>query len=963
MFNKKKNKIVQGFILFILLLFITSHYKATDIKLFNYQDQKNFTNVKRAGYWKNVSPIYINNNWSNAVSQDWCSGNGSLNNPYLLENIKINAINSSTGSGIYINNSRDTYFIIRNCTVYNSKSGVLYGGITLNNTHNGTLINNNCSNNLGHGILLFNNCIHNFIVNNVVKFNSYCGIKLESHCSENIIIENKASANDLNGIELVDESNNNLISDNKVNSNQYNGIKLFNKCFNNSISKNEAKHNDEHGIGLHKECDNNTISNNLAYYNWDQGIEINYHCDNNTIAGNEIFDNYIAIYLLNNCSNNIIHGNDVKYIGSIRFQNYGIFLKTDCDNNIISGNLIENNYNYGILVLWNDCESNIIYQNSLVGNGWSTTGSQAGDAGTNTQWDFSGIGNYWDNFTSSDLDHDGVLDTYYTWIKGIANSQDRFPLLQSPVFKGDTIHINDDGLNAVDWETTEKLNLWCSGSGTFSDPYLLEGLDINASDSESCIFIENSNAYFIIQNCQVYNSGTKADDAGIKLENTTNGLITYVNFSSHKRNGILLINHCENNTISRNIGGESHRGIKLEMYCCNNTIKDNLAEVILSGGISLETVCDNNNISGNVGFGIRLDDYCEHNVILNNKVASGSISVLSSANQISENIASDSIGYGIKVNGDNNIITHNTANNNERDGLDVSGENNAISWNELHQNNAGLVLHSYSQNSTIFGNNISHNRYGMVLYGDNSCVIRNNISHNQVYGMEIVGINSNISENLIENNKYGIFSDNNQNFEHSEIVDNSLNYNEIGIYLGAYGFYKYKNYVKFHKIINNTLEFNSYYGIKLEDTSNITLSGNNMIGCGLGIFGRKSQRSSHTIYTNNTVNGKPIYYYVDTIGLTAINFSNAGQVILVSCNSSTISYLNAYYTSIGIHLYNCDNNIISENYCINNSQYGIYLDLNCTNCLILDNTINKNLKMGILVNNHTSGNIIYKNIF
>ena len=45
----------------------------------------------------------------------------------------------------------------------------------------------------------------------------------------------------------------------------------------------------------------------------------------------------------------------------------------------------------------------------------------------------------------------------------------------------------------------------CTGSGTYSDPYVIEDLEIDAAGVGSPIWIENSDVYFKIEDCIVYN--------------------------------------------------------------------------------------------------------------------------------------------------------------------------------------------------------------------------------------------------------------------------------------------------------------------------------------------------------------------------------------------------------------------------------------------------------------------------
>jgi len=105
-----------------------------------------------AGYTESF--IHVDGNWTETASTyDWCYGDGSWSTPYIIENVSIDASSSPTGSGIFINNSKTEYFIIRNCNVTNARSGNYDAGIKLENTNHGTLINNNCSNNGYSGIL------------------------------------------------------------------------------------------------------------------------------------------------------------------------------------------------------------------------------------------------------------------------------------------------------------------------------------------------------------------------------------------------------------------------------------------------------------------------------------------------------------------------------------------------------------------------------------------------------------------------------------------------------------------------------------------------------------------------------------------------------------------------------------------------------------------------------------------
>ena len=113
----------------------------------------------------------------------------------------------------------------------------------------------------------------------------------------------------------------------------------------------------------------------------------------------------------------------------------------------------------------------------------------------------------------------------------------------------------------------------CTGEGIISNPYIIEDLVIDGEGLGSCIWIENSDVFFKIENCTVYNSGSMGQGAGIKLDNTNNSQ--------------LIKNNCSSN----------YNGIRLS-YSYNNTISGNIATSSIEDGISLY-ICENNFIKNN----------------------------------------------------------------------------------------------------------------------------------------------------------------------------------------------------------------------------------------------------------------------------------------------------------------------------------------------------------------------------
>ena len=434
----------------------------------NYDNSKGSseTELKKAGYWE-IGSIEIDDddptkNWLiTAATYDWCSGSGTWNNPYIIENVTINGQNS--GSCIRVLHS-NSFFVIKNCTLYNSGSNLPTrdAGIKLEYTNNGMLINNTCLNNNGFGITIEDSS-NNTILENIVNNNGRSGICL--------------------ACDYID-ANNNTIVDNIVNDNNEEGIildgsyneQILNVNYNN-ISSNTVAFNSKQGIYIYF-SEYNTISNNTIFNNTEHGIHLRYgnFCK---ITRNYVFNNTDGgIYLIFVDESEVINN-------SLDENSYGIYLYSHCDKNNISINEISKNKLYGMLLGDNDVNDNVIYNNSFIENTINAL-----DSGINTQWDYNSIGNYWDDYSGVDANDDGIGDTPYD-VPPAGGSADNYPIwddgddlapdiiinspsmndafgLSAPTFD---ITINDDSLINITWYTIDEgtTNYTFSGfSGTIN---------------------------------------------------------------------------------------------------------------------------------------------------------------------------------------------------------------------------------------------------------------------------------------------------------------------------------------------------------------------------------------------------------------------------------------------------------------------------------------------------------------
>jgi len=619
-------------------------------------------------------------NWTWAVSQSWCDGDGSWTTPYIIENVTIDANGSPTGSGILINNSKNEYFIIRNCTIFNADDLFFDSGIWLENTNNGTIINNNCSDN-HMGIYLIN-CEGNNITENTANNNGYNGIYLDTNCVHNSIMGNIAV--------------NNMF-----------GIQLVTNCDYNNITLNTVTNNDDYGIYINSfgtSCDNNIILNNTVNENNRYGIYLRYDNNENSIINNSVIENIGSGIFLSACHNINVTGNYIY--SNIR----GIYISS-CDNSIITGNTLNNNLEVGIHLIANS-NDNEIKNNTINRN----------DLGIKLD------NSDYNNVTGNTL-KDNNWCIYETYCEGniIEFNDCTTPTVELPIYIDDYA----TGMDAHNWTWAEN-QPWCSGSGTWEDPYVIENLKISGFGTEKYgIDIRNSNVSFIIQESLIYNS----NDAGIYFDNVNNSRI--------------INNNCSNND----------NGIYVE-YSNNITIFGNIANDNMNDGI-FGYESNYVNITGN---------------IVNKNKDDGIYISICDFSCIVDNIANGNSENGIYLEEClNNTITNNDcSNNNEGINLYYSDFND-FTGNVANNNNEGIYLH-YSDFNDFTGNIANNNNYHGISLEESikSTLTRNILKNNTQYGIEVDtdSNNNSIYENFFLENGVHAFDDGTDNKWNSTTVGN-----------------------------------------------------------------------------------------------------------------------------------------------------------------------------------------------
>jgi len=427
------------------------------------------------------------------------------------------------------------------------------------------------------------------------------------------------------------------------------------------------------------------------------------------------------------------------------------------------------------------------------------------------------------------------------------------------------IYIDDNNPN-YNWANTKDSGI-CTGNGTYSEPYIIEDLVIDGGGLESCIWIKDSNVYFKIENCTLFNSGESYNDAGIRLEYVNNGQLIDNNCSS-SYNGIYFSNSnnisISGNTVNKNIwgmyltygnfnnisGNIANSNICHGMYLGHNNFNN------ISGNIACNNTCDgislwaseNNIISGNIAInntynGIHLDAG-ENNTISGN-IMNGSglglqgwnIEELDSHIIDTTNLVNGkplyyytnevnlgptdftNAGQVILVNCNDSLITNLIISHTPYIISLYFCKNNTISENTATNNNYGIYLY-FSNNNSISGNNVTNNNYhGIFLYFSNNNSILGNAANDNIVGILLdESYNNIVSGNTANNNKVGILLDG--SYYNVILGNNANNNNYTGIYLGS---------SSFNNISGNTAN-NNCKGIHLQGSDYNMVSGNVLMG-------------------------------------------------------------------------------------------------------------------------------------
>ena len=438
-------------------------------------------------------PIIINGNSQLATYSS--AGNGTKNNPYILENQTLSEVNSTLSLAILEIYNTNSYFVLRNFTI---DSG-LYYGISLRNVTNAIFENNifqsgfyafymiNVFNNvfvnntfdgLQNGFYLFSS------TSNIFKNNSFLNgygnnFRLESS-NNNTFVQNYSSQSD--SMFILDNSNSNFFVNNSL-FNDLDGFKLHLSNNNVFSFNNFIKFNLQNIIYAFRIFDSygNSFTNNsfgqslFTIYGKNTSLVLQKSFVNNSIKGkpfiflqqksNETISNDVGQIILVNCSyitiqNQVItdsyepiqllYSNHNTLINNtLSRSQYPLYLQDSSNNSIkdntisysIINGLITNNSNYN-LIKNNTFLSNTNFAIELQSSSYNTiyfnrflennAGENQAYSDTETnQWSNGTYGNYWSDYKGTDSNNDSIGDNRY-FISGSPNQFDPYPLMVEP---------------------------------------------------------------------------------------------------------------------------------------------------------------------------------------------------------------------------------------------------------------------------------------------------------------------------------------------------------------------------------------------------------------------------------------------------------------------------------------------------------------------------------------------------
>jgi len=493
-----------------------------------------------------------------------------------------------------------------------------------------------------------------------------------------------------------------------------------------------------------------------------------------------------------------------------------------------------------------------------------------------------------------------------------------------------------------------------SGTGSSSDPYIIEGWSIS-NDTVYCISISDTDAYFIIRYCELncYATSMRA----IYLDNVTNGRIEGNAITSGGASvtdyGIYL-DSSGSNTISNNSISSTDYGIYLDSSGSNTISNNSITGCTL--GISLSSshsnTVSNNSVTG-ANYGISLSS--SHSNTVSNNTVSSTDYCISFSYSVSDTVISGNTltasGTGIMAYCEmiNITIISNTVSDMRWSGIYLSYTN--ITNIGLFDNGVSLCPDGIYLNANVLSNaSVSLNSVlgsqGIGIYAYASTIINSSFTANLVNASSDTALQIScddgaglvVADNVLSNSTGSdalyVYSSN-CNLS-AAITGNEFSYSNKGAYLeGLCNF----------TMSGNTALNNSEYGIMVNYCQNGTMQSNTISGSqyNFGIDGQELPYFIHDIGASNTVEGRSVQYLVSLSGVEVP--ADAGFIGIVNCTNVNATGQDVSRNYEGL-LIAYSNGTTAEDVLLHLNFYGAYI-LFSSGTVIADSTLSDDDDAGV----------------
>lgn len=248
----------------------------------------------------------------------------------------------------------------------------------------------------------------------------------------------------------------------------------------------------------------------------------------------------------------------------------------------------------------------------------------------------------------------------------------------------------------------------------------------------------------------------------------------------------------------------------------------------------------------------------------------------------------------------------------------------------------GIYLDT-SKNVRVENVTLTKNDYGVSQYSGGPLKVRNSTLVNNDYGVRVNSAPyTDVNSTYISGGYWGVYLD------HSSYAN--ITYNNIS---GSTLKGIYTSFDTNTKILGNTIHDNQL-GIQLNSARNDVLRNNSFTNDGLHIQGATVlDFATHTITTDNLVNGKPLYYMKNSNSVVVNNIP-VGEIILANTTRAKVSNISVSGTDIGAGIYFSTGGWVNDSSFSFNNRYGVDLYYG-SGVNILRSTIDSNYDTGMFL--------------